>query len=82
MVEPAKPTDPKTPGYHAQYTVSKEFKQFWEHLFHQPLSNDDLQKMTDQFVKSVWDNMNRVLKHALDAMKKLEEERKKEEAGG
>ena len=80
MVDPAKPAEPKGPDYHAQYTVSKQFMQFWEQIFHQPLTNEEAQKMTDQFVKYVWDGMNKVLKHALAAQKKLDQDRK--EQGG
>lgn len=74
---------PGIPKYQAQYTVSPEFKKFWETLFHNyPLTDKELSQMTDQFIKQVWDQMNTVLQHYLQTMKELEQKRKEDDQGG
>ncbi len=71
---------PDIPHYHAQYKVSPEFRKYWEKLFPRAvLSDKQIQQMTDQFVKQVSDDMNRVLNWALKEQKKREREREKDE---
>ena len=75
------PTD-KSGGapYKPQYQVSPQFRKFWERLFHgAELTDKEVHQLTDQFVKSVSDNMNQVLNWALKQQKEREEDRKEQE---
>jgi protein gp37 len=66
------------PKYNPQYKVSPEFHKFWEKLFSTPVSDSDASKLTDTFIRNVWNAMDHVLKHALQAMKDLEQKRKED----
>lgn len=76
------PTDKSDDSYKAQFRASPQFRKFWESLFHgADLSDKEVGQLTDNFVKNVADNMNQVLKWALDEQKKRESERKENEGG-
>jgi hypothetical protein len=63
--------------YKPQYTVSPEFRQFWEKLFHgAALTNKEVSQLTDQFTKNVWSQMNQVLQWALQQQKKRDQKEK------
>lgn len=81
MTKSVPPPDGSIPAYRAQYKVSPETKKFWEKLFHQPLSDKEVQEMTDAFVKNVCQQMQQVSKDCIEKMKELERERK-EVSGG
>lgn len=76
MSDSVQPPDQKLPGYHPQYKVSAQTKQFWEKLFHSQLTDLEAQQMTDAFVKNVCDQMNKVSNDYIQNMKKIEAERK------
>ena len=63
--------------YQSQYKVSPEFRKFWEKLFpNTELTDTEVKQLTDTFTRNVASQMNHVLNHALENMKRLEEERK------
>jgi len=65
--------------YKPQYTVSPEFRKFWEKLFHgAQLSDKEVSQMTDQFTKNVWNQMNTTLQWALAQQKKRDQKEKTE----
>jgi len=68
--------------YKPQYQISSGARHFWEKLFHgQPLSDKEVSQMNDQFIKSVWNNMNQVLKWALAQQKKRDREQRQQRNG-
>jgi hypothetical protein len=76
------PTGPKDSSYNPAYSISPELKKFWTNLFHnQQLSDDDLKKMTDQFIKQVSDDCKRVLDWAIKQQKERDQ-KEKEDRGG
>lgn len=65
--------------YKPQYQVSPEFRKFWQRLFHgAELSDKEIHQLTDQFVKSISDQMNQVLNWALQQQKKRDQDEKEQ----
>lgn len=82
MVDPINVSPSGGPPYQGRFEVSSEFKQFWHHLFkNAEISEKQMQQMTDQFIKMVWDQMSRVLKWALEQQKERDKNEKEERGG-
>ncbi len=66
--------------YKAQYTVSPQFRKFWEKGFKgTSLTDKEIHQLTDGFFQNFTNQMNTVMNNALKEMKKLERERKRAE---
>ena len=72
------PPDGSGSGYYKpQYVVSSQFRHFWEKMFHGvDLSDKEVSQMTDQFVKNVCGEMNKVLQWALQQQKERHQDEK------
>lgn len=72
------PVDSGGMPYKPQFKVSPEFRKMWTSLFKGvELSDLQIHQMTDQFVKSVSDQMNSVLNWAIQQQKERDEKEKK-----
>lgn len=69
------------PAYKPQFRINiDQWRNYWQKLFkNTQLTDKEVHQMTDQFVNYVWDQMNKVLQHALQTMKELEQKRKEDE---
>lgn len=70
-----KPAD-NDPPYKAQYSMTSEDKKWVKHLFHDKITDKQVQQFWDGYIKNMSDQMNHVLDNALKEQKKRDQEDK------